>query len=75
MKSEFYDSVGIYWSHATFQFQFQDAEPQNKIYTSINQVRNNTKQRIRCGWSNFLKYLCIPPEDGQQGPKHVATKI
>jgi hypothetical protein len=24
---------------------------------------------------NFPKILCIPPEDDQQGPKHVSAKI
>jgi hypothetical protein len=34
----------------------------------------NTKQRIRCEWSNFRKIMCILPEDGHRGPKHVAAK-
>jgi hypothetical protein len=36
--------------------------------------RRNT-QLFRCEGGNFLEEVCIPPEDGQQGPKHVAAKI
>jgi hypothetical protein len=33
----------------------------------------NTKQWIHCELDNFPKILCILPEDGQWGPKHIAA--
>jgi hypothetical protein len=43
----------------------------------MQSLRLYNRQRIRCKNNNFFIYiiLCVPLDDGQLGPKHVAVEV
>jgi hypothetical protein len=74
--------------HYTYDFTKITIPTRDPLFFGSNYNQNNLrlnivysrklirspKQRIRCKYSNFLKIVCIVPEDGLIEPKHVSIK-